>query len=345
MLLVNDVVFSRGAWEWMASKVGEAKQFSQQSDTIASFFRPYLNNKEIMNGIKRKDEYQELTCGEMWEMFYNVFCLMSDIIKPGTLPRLSSSATTSDLENELKAIERAMCYWCLMKGFKEDVELVGLRKEFLSISRDATNMLFCIYVYCMMNSIWLKFEGLKEILHGREVPTMPKRSKLPLTEQFNYNEYRYDENACDEFMRDVIRECCSGDFNDFIISIKDRIADKTIDDYQIELAKVKGYESMSMRTFPDMEKKEAWRRIFTTYFDDEETNYTLFYQTFTRQCYEFVLLSYLSIANMGSVSYIPVYGIYSDNNFEDSYEQSIKKMINTKLIRGKILSLYNKRIT
>ena len=344
MILVNEVAFSKKAWEWMASNVELAKQFSQQSDTIASFFRPYLNDKKIMNGVDRKDEYQELTAGEMWEIFYNVFCLMSDIIKPGTLPRLSTSASINDLENELKAIERAMCYWSLMKGFSEGGELAGLRKEFLSVERNSTNMLFCIYVYCMMNSIWIKFNKLKEILHGREVPDMNRRSTVAVTEQFNYNEYRFNEKDGDEFMRDIIRECCSGDFNDFIISVKDRIADYTIDDYQVELAKVKGYESMSMRTFPDMDKKEAWRRIFTTYFDDEENNFPLFYQTFTRQCYDFMLLSFLSVSDMGSVSYIPVYGIYSDNDFEESYETSIKKMINTKLIRGKLLSMYNKRI-
>lgn len=344
MILVSDVAFSQKAWEWMSSKVNAAKEFMKDNVDIHYSFRPYLNNKEIMNGINRKDEYQELTAGEMWELFYNVYCLMSDVLKPGTLPPLSTNVTMEELKNELNIIEKGMCYWALMKGFKENEELAGLRKEFLSIERNSTNMLFCIYVYCMMNSIWEKYEKLKEILHGREPKAMSRKSSRNANQLYDYNDYRYDEKACDEFMRDVIRECCSGDFNDFIISVKHRIAENVIGEYDIELAKVKGYELMSLREFPDMEKKEAWRRIFTTYFDNEETNFPLFYQTFTRQCYDYMLLSFLSISNMGSVSYIPVYSIYSDNNFEDCYETSIKKMINTKLIRGKILSIYNKKI-
>ena len=343
MILVSDVAFSDKAWEWLNSRAKNAKEFMNDTNTIMTAFRFYLNNKDIMNGINRKDDYQELTAGEMWELFYNVFCLMSDVLKPGTLPPLSTSVTMDNLKRELQVIENGMCYWALMKGFKEDVELVGLRKEFLSINRDSTNMLFCIYVYCMMNAIWERYEKLKEILHGREVKDMQKRPQN-IIDQYKYNEYKNKESECDEFMRDIIRECCSGDFNDFIISVKNRIAEQCIGDYHVELAKVKGYEMMSMKTFPDMEKKEAWRRIFTTYFDDEETNFPLFYQTFTRQCYDFMMLSFLSVSNMGGVSYIPVYSIYSDNDFEESYEGSIKKMINTKLIRGKIMSIYNKRI-
>lgn len=344
MILVNEVAFSEEAWGWLNERIRHAKEFADSNDTIKPEFRPYLNDKKIMHGTGRKDEYQELTAGEMWEFFYNVFCLMTNVLKPGTFPPLSTSVTTDELKDELEKIERCMVYWSLMKGFKENEELKGLRKEYLSIERNSTNMLFCMYVYCMMNAMWEKFEKLKEILHGREPKFMQNRSKKASSEIYKYNEYRFNEEAGDEFMRAVIRECCGGDFNDFIISVKSRIAEESLGEFHVELAKLKGYELMSQREFPDVEKREAWRRIFTTYFDEEETNFPLFYQTFTRQCYDYMMLSFLSISNMGSVSYIPIYDIYSDNNFEESYERSIKPMINTKLIRGKLLSLYNKRI-
>jgi hypothetical protein len=267
---------------------------------------------------------------------------MCDILKDEEGPSLPVSITMEMLLKELKVIENVMVYWSLTTGVSEERKLAGLDKEFRSADRNSTNMRFCMYVYCMVNTIWEKYGILEKLLAGREPKDLMRGAKR--FKEYQYNEYQYDETELDNFMRKVIRECCSGDFDDFIISVKDRYANSVIGKYHMMLAKIKGYELLGIDTFDDIPETEAWRRLFTTYFDKEEDNFPLFYQTYTRQCYEFVLLSFLSVDGCGGINYIPVFKVYSDDNFKESYETSIKGMINTKMIRLKLNKLYKKSI-
>lgn len=342
MILIDDVPFSKEAWEWFTQRRVAVNKFVNGSNVIAQFIRPYLH-EGIRNGPGRKSEYQELTAGELWEVFYTVYMLMADILKSDK-PPLPTNVTTEQLKHELKVIEDMMVALSIGDGFTQE-QLSGLNKDFISADRDSTTMSFCINVFCMQNVIWLKFQKLTELLYGREVPELNRINKSGggYADDTPPEFYGRDADLC-EFMRFVVRKCCAGDFDDFIISVKNAIAEEAITPYHMELAKVYGYEMMGMADFCDMEKKEAWRRLFTSYFDEVETNYDLFYREYPRQCYWFLLMSYLSIESGGGISYIPIYRIYSTNNFTKSYETDVKRLFDTRLIRTKCKKMYNLKI-
>jgi hypothetical protein len=342
IILVDEVPFSKEAFCWFSQKKHLANAFLSGTHEIPRFFRPYMKVND-----PDKDEYQDLNAGEMWALFYNIFLLMSDINKD--TPPLSRLVTTTELKTQLLVVEKVMVYWSFATGLDESV-LVGLEREFVGADKDATNMRFCFYVYCMMNAIWDRYERLVNILYGREVPELNSERIDPtngdrITTKYTNNEYADDVEAGDSFMRDVVRHCCAGDFDDFIISVKETIYDKSLGPYHIELAKYSGYEKMGMSNFKEeITKSEVWRRLFTSYFDMEEVNFNLFYQTFTYHCLYFLMMSFLSLNDCGGISYIPIYKLYSDNAFRETYEMTVKPMIDTKLIKACIYKLYKIRV-
>ena len=336
MFIVDEVPFNKEAWEWFSSRQQVAKSMSVGETVISNFIKPYMP-ENISTGPFKKTDYQQLDAGEMWFIFNKLYMLMNDILKEEDGPPLPISVSLETLKNELKLVENMMIYWSIVTNVTEE-RLGALDRDFWSSNRDSTNMRFCIYVYCMMNTMWASYERLKKITSGIDIDSIEIGNGY-----YDCNEFKYDETKNDEFMRYVIRECCAGDFDDFIISVKDMIANSVIGEYHIMLAKIKGYELLGMDKFDDMPKSEAWRRLYTTYFDREEDNFSLFYQTYTKQCYEFMLLSFLSIDNCGGVKYIPVYKIYSNDNFK-TYERHVKPLINTFKIRKELMRLYKKNI-
>lgn len=335
MIIVDDIVFSTEAWNWFNINTNKAILFKQQNTAIPDFMRNYIKTDKLT--------YKELNAGEFWELFERIYLLMSDILKD--YPILPTSVSMQELKMELLTLEKGVVFWSLEDQLLPE-QLKGLNQEFVSSNRDSTNMRFCIYSYCMINSIFEKYEKLAIILHGRSPPDLPRwkmseNGKVRLRTTYPNNEFAHDEVKAFDFIKGVVRSCCGGDFDDFIISVKAMMAEETIDKYQYQLALIKGYELMGITNFEaTISKQEAWRRLFTNYFDKEETNFLLFYNEYTRQCLFFMMLSYLSISNGGNISYIPVYRIYSDNDFRETYDYELKTMIDTKLIRNTQKRLY-----
>jgi hypothetical protein len=342
MIIVDDVVFNTEARLWFYERSLHAVDILNGSHDIPTFFRTYLP-ENAREGQHMKDTYEELTAGEMWCLFDNLFMLMSDILKDK--PPLPKSISIERLKHGISVVEKVMVFWSLAMGVNTPSHsLAGLRKDFISADGDSTNMRFCIYVFCMMKAIWERVGVLERILCGRDVTKFQQRRQKHKTNtmvvtKYDNNEYG-DGGDRDKFMREIIIHCCSGDLDDFIISVKENIANKSIGFYHIELAKIKGYELLGMREFGDMPKTEAWRRLFTSYFDREETNFDMFYQTYMYECINFMLLSFLSLSGCGGISYLPVYKLFSDNDFRETHETSISRMINTKQIRSAIYKLY-----
>lgn len=340
MFVVDDVVFSMECFEWFSERHGEIVI----PDETIDIFRPLLP-KEYREGIKKKTKYMELNAGEFWTLFNEVFMLLSDVHKTYKLPR---TVSVLHLRTELAKIEKLIVFWALATGHEEG-SFGTLDKDFIGSDGNCLNNVFCTHSYYMFMACHWDVDRLERVLNDRDISKMNEFERnengVPIMTVIRSNEYYGDESEQNRFMKDLVRIGYGGDFDEFIISVKESIANETMGPYHQKLALVLGYELMGIADFTPVAPTEVWRRLFSTYFDQEEDNFTLFYNTYPHQCIFYVLLDFLSIdKDDAKIDYLPVYRCFSQNKFTKTLTEDVKKLINTKQIRKRMYALYNKKI-
>jgi hypothetical protein len=339
MFVVDEVVFSIECFEWFTDR----RENVVIPDETIDVFRPLLP-KEYREGLKKKNKYMELNAGEFWDLFKEVFMLLSDVHKSYKLPR---KVTILQLRIELLKLEKLIIFWALSTEHEEHT-LGKLDKDFIGV-KGCLNNVFCTHSYYTFLACQWSVDRLEGVINGRDFHDMGEHEKgvngLFIMTVNRVNEYYGDVGEENRFMKDLVRIGYGGDFDEFIISVKESIANQTMGPYHQKLALVLGYELMGIADFTTVSHTEVWRRLFSTYFDLEEDNFVLFYNTYTHQCIFYVLLDFLSIdKNDAKIDYIPVYRCFSANKFTKTLTDDIKRLINTKLIKKKLYSLYNKKI-
>jgi hypothetical protein len=341
MFVVDEVVFSMECFEWFSERRGDDVVLP---DEVIAVFRPLLP-KEYREGMKKKHNYIELNAGEFWDLFNEVFMLLSDVHKSHKLPR---KVTVLQLRTELFKLEKLIVFWALSTEHEES-SLGKLDKDFISVGGSCLNNVFCTHSYYTYLACQWSVDRLERVIGGRGIHNMSQYERgqngLTMMTVNRSNEYFGDAGEQNRFMKDLVRIGYGGDFDEFIINVKESIANQTMGPYHQKLALVLGYELMGIVDFTTVSPTETWRRLFPTYFDLEENNFVLFYNTYTHQCLFYVLLDFLSIDNNdANIDYIPVHRCFSANKFSKTLTDDVNELINTKQIRQKLSMLYNKKI-
>lgn len=341
LFVVDDVVFSEECFNWFNEREHLA-QTVVDSDLPIDAFRFLLPEKYI-DGKERKDLYQELDAGEFWVLLNEIFMLMTDIHKTKKLPVKFS---VQDIRIELLKTEKMILFWALSQSHKPTT--IGKLPEVYITSDGMMNNRYCLDAFHIASANKWGLDRLDSILYGRIANDFPRFTVnavgLREYDDVNDNEFQGDNDGLSKFIKDLVRLGYGGDFDEFIINVKDKIASNALGPYHYKMALARGYELMGITDFSDVDPSEAWRRLFTTYFDGDEDNYDIFYNTYPHQCIVFLLLDYLSIDKGGGVDYIPIYKIYSNNGFKKSYTEEMQTLLNTKLIRQRLFKLFKKKI-
>lgn len=339
MFIVDDAVFSLECFEWFSERTGDVVK---PSDDIEVF--RFLLDKKFQSGVYKKQTYADLDAGLFWALVQEVFMLLSDIHKTARLP---VTVSPSDLRKEMFKIEKAVVYWALRTNHPEG-SFGSLDKDFITTDGVLNNK-FCLYAYYIVSACRWAIDRLDRVIAGRDISSIGRGERtatgiisIKLNEN---NEFLGREAEQDKFIKDLVRIGYGGDFDEFIINVKEEIANQTIGPFHQKLALAVGYERMGISEFSPIFNTEVWRRLFTNYFDSDEDNYAVFYNTYTHQCLYFIFLDFLSLDKDDTgIDYLPVYKIFSMDKFSRTRGDNVKEMINTKLIRQQLYKLYKKKI-
>jgi hypothetical protein len=328
MLVVDDVVFSMEVWDWYHNR---KDNLSLENDTNIKVFRPWMKEK-YNSGSDYIQTYGELSGWDFYELLHNIFMLFTDI----HLTPMDGQYTTADMFIELKSIENQIIYWALTEGHNADDFGKEMRNELLNSNTMSFNRKFHVESCYKMKCIWQGHKELVEILDNVVV------SSLPGIDIFTM-ENIIDDTEIDEFMKMVIKESCGHDFDEFIISVMERMKFNKIKQYHEKLAMVKGYEIFGIEDFETkLSYSETWRRLFPAYFDEVEDVFSLFYENFLGPCILHIYNDYLSWDH-NNVKYIPIYKLYGDPAL-NRVSTNIRYFIKPADIKKRILKLYKIRI-
>jgi hypothetical protein len=341
LILVDDVVFSEECFNWFNKNELLARS-AGDNDLPIDVFR-FLLPKEYISGVYRKGSYQELTADEFFALLHEIFMLLSDIHKTKSLP---VSVTVQDIRNELSKTEKMILFWGLSQAHEPST--LGKISDVYTTSEGFLNNRFCLDAYHIAFANKWCLDKLEGVLNGRHVKDMKQYEQnstgFHVIRNETVNEFGGNDDAMCRFIKDLVRLGYGGDFDEFIINVKDRIAAYALGPYHYKIALARGYELLGITDFEDINPSEAWRRLFTSYFDGEEDNYDVFFNTYKYHCISFLLLDYLSIEKSGGIDYIPVYKLFSNNGFETSYTGNVTALVNTSLIRSQLFRLYKKKV-
>lgn len=328
MLIVDDVVFSLEVWEWYHDRKND---IIFENNTQIKVFRPWM--KEIFNtGDEYIDVYGELSGYDFYEFLHEIFMLFTDI---QTTP-MDKKYSTNDIYNELVAIEALVVYWALTEGHKKEDFGIDMVDDLLNSDTMAFSRKFHVESCYKMKAIWEGYNNLVTILKGRQVSSMPDIDIFKLQDNI-------EDDDLDAFMKVVIRESCGGDFDEFIISVMERMKFITMKEYHEKLSLIKGYELFGLEDFETkLPYTEIWRRLFPYYFDKIEDVYKLFYEKYIGWCILMIYNSYLSLDDT-VISYIPIYKLYGKGNLEE-VSTNIRFFVDPDMIKKRILSLYGVKI-
>lgn len=344
LIIIDDVVFSEECFNWFNEREHLAPMVLDE-DLSIDVFRFLLPNNYIQ-GVEKKENYQDITAGEFWILLNEILLLMTDIHKTKTLP---INFSTNAIRDELLKIEKMVVYWSLT--LSHDPKTLGNLPEVYITTDNHLNNSFCLDSFLLVSACKWGLEKLETVLMSvvgcRQVNEMQQYEKNALGMRefnvFSINEFFGNDVAMSKFVKDLVRMGYGGDFDEFIINVKNKIASTKLGPYHYKMALARGYDLLGITDFSDIEASEAWRRLFTTYFDGDEDNYDTFYNTYMYDCLNFLLLDYLSIDKCSGIDYIPIYKIYS-RNFLKSYSFEAQSLVDTKFIRTKLLKLYNKTL-
>lgn len=341
MIVVDDVAFSLDCWNWYNQRTAHAKEAFEGEFPIDAF--RFLLPKEHQKGRLVIEIYQQLNAGQFWELVNEVFMLMSDIHKEKRLPITTG---VGDLNTELLKVEKMVVYWVLRED--HDPSNFGkLNKDFITPDNTLNNR-FALdaYLICQCNT-W-NVDRLSTTLGGRVTKNFPRQetnaSGMILFNATTTNEFSSNDDKFDEFIKNIVRISVGGDMDEFIINVKMQIAQNAIGPFHQELAHARGFTLMGVTDFTSIPSHESWRRLFTNYFDGEEDNFDTFFATYTYDCLRFLFRDFLAVDDLGGLAYLPVYKIFSKNQFKKSFDMEIRKLINTQLIRDKIFKIYKRKI-
>jgi hypothetical protein len=340
MFIVDDAVFSMECFNWFSERTGETVI---PSDKIVIF--RFLLEKKHQSGHEQKETYMDLDVGAFWTLLNEILMLLTDVHKTERLPR---SVTISQLRVEMAKVERVVVYWALCVNYNNPDPFGSLEKEFITADGLLNNK-FCLYVYYITSACYWGIDKLETAIAGRDISSIGE-GELTSDGVFIFkvnenNEFIGNDEGQEKFIKDLVRVGYGGDFDEFIISVKEDISNQTMGPYHQQLALARGYELMGISDFTPVPLTETWRRLFTTYFDGEEDNYAIFYNTYTHQCIFYICLDFLSLdKDQLGIDYLPVYKIFSANKFSKTYSDDIKELLNTKLIRKQLYTLYKKKI-
>lgn len=342
LIIIDDVVFSEECFNWFNEREHLAPMVLDE-DLNIDVFRLLLPDNYI-KGVDKKNNYQDITAGEFWILLNEILLMMTDIHKTKKLP---VNFSTNAIRDELSKVEKMVVYWALT--LSHDPKTLGNLPEVYITADNHLNNRFCLDSFLTVSACKWGLEKLETVLGGRQVNEMQQYEVNEMgIRDFSVssiNEFFGNDDAMSKFVKDLVRMGYGGDFDEFIINVKDRIASTKLGPYHYKMALARGYDMMGITDFSDIEAPEAWRRLFTTYFDGDEDNYDMFYNTYMYECLKFLLLDYLSIDKCGGIDYIPVYKIYSRNGFTKSYSVEPQSLVDTKFIRTKLFLLYKKKIT
>ena len=330
LMVVNDVCFSMEVWDWYHNR---KDKFSKENNAEINVYREWLleQHNSLENYVS---SYGELNGWDFFEFFKNIFMLYTGIHpKP-----LDQKFSFQDQHDELMAIEKMLLYWVFTEGHEKEDFGPDMRKEYLDSNRMAFNQKFHVECCYMMKAIWHGFHELKKKLKNIEIADIEEITVFDL-------ENVADDNTVDEFMKKVIRQAYGGDFDEFIISVMERIKYKTMNENHEKLAKVKAYELFGKEDFDQkIPESESWRMLFNTYFDDVEDIYHLFYEKFIGDCIMYVFIDYLSWDEKeADIVFIPVYKRYCNIALTKN-TKNIRWLIDMEKIKKRIKQLYKIRI-
>lgn len=328
-LVVDDMPFTMEAWKWYHERMNRV---NSENHFKIDVFRPWLK-EDHREGEDYIDTYGQLSGWDFYEFLVQLYMVYTDIHSVA----MDTKVTFEEQEMELRAVEDRVIYWALtVKHDKEDFG-PGMRSEYLDSNRMAFNQKFHIESYYMLRIMWNGLERCKKALGGVEMQS------IPVVNIFNYTG---DLGDVDEFIKKVIREAYGGDFDEFIISVMDKIKYDTMTPEHEKMAKIRAFELFGNEDFEkQIPSSETWRLLHNTHFDDVEDVYRLFYEKFRGPCIMYLYSDYLSWVESSDtmINYIPVYKQYTDEMM-DTADVDIRYFVDVGRIRDRIKRLYNIRI-
>lgn len=329
LMVVDDVVFSMEVWNWYHERRDRVKG---ENDVKINVFRPWLKEKHRA-GEEYMATYGEFQGYDFYEFLHEIFMLFTDI----QLTPIERHHTIKALHDELIAIEDMVLYWALTEDHERDEFGPDMRNELLNDKTMSFNRKFHIESCYKMKAIWEGFNSLKAFLGPTEVKDIPEVDIFKMVDII-------EDHDMDEFIKNIIRLGYGGDFDEFIISVMERIKFLTMKENHEKLAMIKGYEIFGIEDFETkLPYSETWRRLFTNYFDEVEDIFKLFYERFVGPCVLFLYNDYLSWDDMGGIKYIPIYKLYT-NESQSQCSTNIRFFIDQEKIRNRIFKLYKVRI-
>lgn len=335
LLVVDDIVTSMDVWEWYHSRKDSV---TRENNMVISAFRPWLNENQ-QTGEGFIESYGELLGYDFYLFLHEVFKLFTDIqLKP-----IDRAFTVNDIEKELLAIENRVVFWALTEGHEKADFGPDMRNELLNSNTMSFNRKFHVEAFYKMKAIWKGFHDLKKCLQS--TLQVGNVYEIPEVDIFKTVE-RYDDDEMDAFLKIIIRLGYGGDFDEFIISVMERIKFITMNEYHEKLALIKAFEMFGKEDFDvKLPYSETWRMLFNDYFDDVEDIFKSFYERFTGHCVLFTFIDYLSWDHEScGINYIPIYKLYTDTRGTNS-SSNIRFFINPESVRRRIRKLYNIRVT
>lgn len=317
-MIINNIAFSMEVWDWYHNRKHDV---TATDNTLISTF------KQLM-AVPAVKCYGDLDGWEFFEMLTEVYKFYTDIHEKV----LDKNITFDMQEKELMALEKRIVFWAITEGHEKADFGKDVRGEYLDSKRMAFNQKFHVECCYMMKSIWLSFNNLKIALNGSEMRDIGEINIYNSMHELN-------DEEIDEFIKKVIRHAYGGDFDEFIISVMERMKSRKMNKYHEKIAKVKAYELFGKEDFDTcISKSETWRMLFNNYFDGKEDVYVEFYNAFIGDCISFLYLDYLSWDM--EIDYIPVYKQYCNKNHTLT-SQNIRFFIDIGKISSQIKKLYS----
>lgn len=330
LMVVDDVAFSMEVWDWYHNR---KDKLTPSNSTKINVFRPWLKEKHI-SGQDYIATYGEIPGYDFYEFLHEIFMLFTDIqVKP-----IEKHYSMDDMYVELMAIENLVLYWAMTEGHEKKDFGSEMRNELLNDKTMAFNRKFHTECCYKMKAIWQGYHDLKKLLGGIDVNEIPEIDIFTITDHV-------EDADMDKFMKSVIRIGYGGDFDEFIISVMERIKFLTMKENHEKLAMIKGFEIFGIEDFETkLPYSETWRRLFTNYFDDVEDIFKLFYEKFIGHCVLFMFNDYLSWDDKAAgIKYIPIYKLYCDESMSKA-SINIRFFINQEKIKQRIFKLYKIRL-
>lgn len=255
LYLTKEGLIDKGTVEWLE----ENENIPEISGEPVVQLRSLFDNSKTTVLV-----YRDLTLVQFWEFLLRLLEVTTGL-------RSCTFSNYAELMKELKEIKSVLLHWMFTENHLLSIK--GFDYTMMNPEKMSTNNLFrtkACYIWKIIESN--PFLDLKI-----------KKSEIKRS------------SASDiDILFQYIRDSCMGDTDELVVYCMDFIKSKWITDHHIALATV-SRRAYDPRMIVDIDKNEAWRQLFPTFFDEPGKSLKTFYNAFMNYCILFFIEDYLQL--------------------------------------------------